>query len=1767
MSKKFLSPVALTGITSGSILKVNSSGEIVAAVDGTDYNTGSSQWTTTGNDIYYTTGNVGIGTNSPTNHLLHLAKSGSAPTIKIERTDTSDIMLIAEGSSYGYIQNTTGPLTLGGSGGNQQVYISTGGLVGIGTTSPSQPLHVYKTSGHHYGLFENTIYETGVRLKNSQADWTIFVDDSSNNNNPANGIGFWDNTANANRLVIDGSGNVGIGETSPDGLLHIKGSAQATEFYIESSTGTASTSGAIKIAQNNRSAEDFAGEMVFYVQDNNVGGTYWREAMAIINNGNVGIGNSSPGNNRLKVTGATEITGNLTLSGLGAGFLKTDANGAVSVDTNTYLTSYTESDTLDSVTDRGNTTTNNITVNSVLANGTVTSANSYLIIDSTDNDRAVMLLDETDNLVLQTGTASGSRGIIFKAEGAELMRIAHTGNVGIGTTSPSAKLQLSNGNNSNVQLLVGEGSTYGAPSIRFVTASTNYMGLGFTTGSVVGNEVLDAIAIQRTGNVGIGTASPSSKLHIYTATGRSFQVDQSTANVTILKNDYELELRSGGGYDLKLNALGSSTFGAVTLRTNGSEVMRAASNGNVGINTTNPTSKLHVYNGEAIIATSTDGIKLSYSVGNSSGIIDTAFSDNNLEFRTNGSTKMWIANGGNVGIGTTSPTTKLNVPDGEISTEVFSFSAINGITPYNSVYIAAPRNGNLGLFTASTERITIDASGNVGINTTAPEDKLHVLVTSTTAAQGIYLDSGSGNAGSAFLNLSTTDGPVLTGNTNTDGNVRGAYKASRIVFNGLGFKFQHSSETTGARTWSSHMVIDTDGKVGIGVGTPSTLLHVNGTITAPGIKTENAATVLDNSGLQPDQGSTEKTVVFKWSGSEIASLNNEGYFTASGYKTSGTTGYLKSDGTVDTSTFITSIPSEYVTDTELTTALNSYITVSSFNSATVFVLNGTDVGMGDDVTLGTAAFSASTDFVAVSGDTMTGDLQLGGNQLLFNTGNVAAPSTTDQHAGTRILLYPNNNGAHYAIGIEGNTMWFNSDVQYKWYVDASNKMTLDGSGNLTIAGTFTDSTGTLGSASYKDVDYFAAASHTHAASDITSGTLSNARLPEFLDNKFPYMNTSEGAYTPMVKGGLYSTTAGTVTGRLRIKLPSYSTNMMIMFRVDVYEYDSNRSSSYLVGGYNYSGDNNWRNTFAIALHDTDNRNLPIRFGFDTTNQFQCVSIGDTNTSWSYPQVLVRDAFGGYSTSVSDLTGTWNISFITSDTATYDYTHTGNNQPMTAWDRVSGTPTTISGYGITDGATTSYVDTAISNLVDSAPTALNTLNELAAALGDDANFSTTVTTALGNRLRVDANQGLTTDQQSTGRSNLGLGTASTSNSGDFATSSHTHDWTQITSGDRTNYTLGFRAPTSGYAGFNFKGTDGNNAGYFLIRGTSDYDVYTAEGITLVADQGWLTLAQRYGTTNGIRFMTGSTASTRMVIANGGNVGIGTTSPTTKLEVAGEAKVSSLLISDSASGLLKGHGDPYHGIMFRGVPSSATGYGITAGDQISFYEYGGEFRFYKKNPTTLTEIARIEAANISLKGYSVISSPNNGNDIYANIRVIRNLHETDGMYIGYDNGGSTAAHLRFYANGTNERMRIDASNGNVGIGTDSPKTKVDINGTIGFGSKSVSLSDTFADVLTVNMNAHTGCYVKITAFGDWSSHSSIAYLGEFFLQNGANSYNEPGVIIRQVDNTASDDVQAQIVDIDGTGAKNLVIQLKTTSSSGTPATAYIQYEVRGQYNSVS
>jgi hypothetical protein len=149
------------------------------------------------------------------------------------------------------------------------------------------------------------------------------------------------------------------------------------------------------------------------------------------------------------------------------------------------------------------------------------------------------------------------------------------------------------------------------------------------------------------------------------------------------------------------------------------------------------------------------------------------------------------------------------------------------------------------------------------------------------------------------------------------------------------------------------------------------------------------------------------------------------------------------------------------------------------------------------------------------------------------------------------------------------------------------------------------------------------------------------------------------------------------------------------------------------------------------------------------------------------------------------------------------------------------------------ATQAYVNTAVANVVNSAPAALDTLNELATALGNDASFSTTVSTALGNRLRVDtAAQGLTGTQQSNARTNLGLGTAATSNTGDFATSGHSHS--NATTGAAGFMSAADKSKLDGIA----SGATANAGTVTSVSGTGSYGGLTLSGT--VTTSGSLTL---------------------------------------------------------------------------------------------------------------------------------------------------------------------------------------------------------------------------------------------------------------------------------------------------------------------------------------
>ncbi len=181
---------------------------------------------------------------------------------------------------------------------------------------------------------------------------------------------------------------------------------------------------------------------------------------------------------------------------------------------------------------------------------------------------------------------------------------------------------------------------------------------------------------------------------------------------------------------------------------------------------------------------------------------------------------------------------------------------------------------------------------------------------------------------------------------------------------------------------------------------------------------------------------------------------------------------------------------------------------------------------------------------------------------------------------------------------------------------------------------------------------------------------------------------------------------------------------------------------------------------ATALANGTHSNITVTYD-DSTNKISLATGPDVITQTSLSNTLTNPSTGyvsigdvGQADGVASLDSSGKIpdseipSTIARDTEIPSSTSSlseGTNLYFTderAQDAVGNAVGTGLSYNDTTGAisvdtstiaTQSYVGTAISNLVDSAPTTLNTLNELAAALGDDANYASTVSTALGNKL--------------------------------------------------------------------------------------------------------------------------------------------------------------------------------------------------------------------------------------------------------------------------------------------------------------------------------------------------------------------------------------------------------------------------------------------------
>ena len=278
-----------------------------------------------------------------------------------------------------------------------------------------------------------------------------------------------------------------------------------------------------------------------------------------------------------------------------------------------------------------------------------------------------------------------------------------------------------------------------------------------------------------TGDVGIGTTTPSAKLHVVgqdahffsNAADNTLELGRDT-NQKILIRAADTHLFFDWIQDADENnphimyfrnlAQGTSPSNDIRFQTSSTDRMTIKANGNIGIGTSAPGALLHINNGNdsygAILANANESsfslytktlgtqpvniesfrIGLKYGLDENNGYISFYRGDGTgggfLGLGTNGSERVRISKDGNVGIGTANPLANLQVMGGiGINTGVAGNLSSGGSLAIGDGDTGLKQQGDgiLSIFTNNTERIRIsNGQGNVGIGTTAPDEKLTV---------------------------------------------------------------------------------------------------------------------------------------------------------------------------------------------------------------------------------------------------------------------------------------------------------------------------------------------------------------------------------------------------------------------------------------------------------------------------------------------------------------------------------------------------------------------------------------------------------------------------------------------------------------------------------------------------------------------------------------------------------------------------------------------------------------------------------------------------------------------------------------------------------------------------------------------------------------------------------------------------------------------------------------------------------------------------------
>ncbi len=595
----------------------------------------------------------------------------------IKKTTTGGLFLLNDSTTY--IQGTFGEdLARFIKDGAVQLYydgsktfetISGGcqitGSLGIGGT-PTRELEVTGTGNVYARITAPSASDSAaLELNNTNLLWSLKADDTDSD-------AFKIINNNGTALTIDANKNVGIGGT-PSVSLHVKKDSstlgpvlrldnpsttnlsQCGIEFVNTSTGVPRSA-----IYSQRVDNGYNSELVFYTSDTDT----LQERVRIDHDGNLGIGGTP--SEKFSIINTGGICG-MNLKSASDNLCFIDFGD--SDDGNIGGINYNNSnDTLNLRAGNANrltvTSSGNVGIGTTSPGAELDLRGDMRLDSSGNTDRSIYFRNQSS-----LGQIKSDAGLQFQVGVSGSPAVAMTitednRNVGIGTTSPDSKIEISGTDssttdtfglkisnedittNSNGGILFKNYDNHGAWIRSIRTGSANGK-LSFGTNSGAGiaeSNISERMVIDHNGNVGIGTTAPDFALDV----GGDIGIDD--------------KIYHNGDHNTYIGFTGSDT---ISLRTGGTDVITLDSSQRCGIGTTAPNALLHVKstgNGEIEIERAS-GALINLQAQSTRGVIGTD-SNNELHIKTNATSQMSISTSGDVEILTDGKGLILNSPDG-----------------------------------------------------------------------------------------------------------------------------------------------------------------------------------------------------------------------------------------------------------------------------------------------------------------------------------------------------------------------------------------------------------------------------------------------------------------------------------------------------------------------------------------------------------------------------------------------------------------------------------------------------------------------------------------------------------------------------------------------------------------------------------------------------------------------------------------------------------------------------------------------------------------------------------------------------------------------------------------------------------------------------------------------------------------------------------------------------------------------------------------------